>query len=116
GEALSKNIPITVADRPSSAESRTSRPSPIPMQTTTNVAGKMLSGGKSVRASWLTAISALADAQAEAGLIDDCLKSVAAIDDPWTKALVMSQLVQNFTKAGRHELAERQTATITFAL
>ncbi len=116
GEALSKNIPITVADKPHSADSRTARPSPIPAQTTTNISGKTLSGAKSVRASWLTAVSALADAQAEAGLIDDCLKSVTAIDDPWTKALVMSQLVQNFTKSGRHELAERQATTITFAL
>ncbi len=112
-EALAKGIPISVADRNAQIESRTTRPSPIPASQNS---GKVSSGVKSVRASWLTAISALADAQAEAGLIDDCLRSLSAIDDPWTKALVMSQLVQNFTKAGRHDLAERQASTITFAL
>ena len=113
-EALSKGIPIAVAERHSSTDPRSARQSPLPSSPT--VSGKTHSGVKSVRAAWLTAISALADAQAEAGLIDDCLRSASAIDDPWTKALVMSQLVQNFTKAGRHELAERQAASITFAL
>jgi hypothetical protein len=111
GDAQAKGIPVTISERPLGSETRFLRQS-----TPTQVSGKTMTGSKSVRSSWLTAISALADAQAEAGLIDDCLKSAMAIDDPWTKALVMSQLVQNFTKAGRHELAERQSATITFAL
>jgi len=99
GEALNKGVPIAVAERPPGGDSRAHRSTPVPTQSSTS--GRMtLNGTKSVRASWLTAVSTLADAQAEAGLIDDCLRSVAAIDDPWTKALVMSQLVQNFTKAG----------------
>lgn len=114
GEALNQGIPISVADRPLGADSRSTRSSPLPTQTLGST--KTLSGGKSIRASWLTAICALADAQAEAGLIDDCLRSAAAIDDPWTKSLILSQLVQNFTRSGRHELAERQAAGITFAL
>jgi len=113
GDALSKNIPISVAERPQ--DLRSTRQSPIPSQILASGATKT-GAAKSVRSSWLTAISALADAQGEAGLIDDCLKSAGAIDDPWTKALVLSQLVQNFTKAGRHELAERQAGVITFAL
>ena len=87
-----------------------------PVQVSILSSGKTGALSKSVRSSWLTAVSALCDAQAEAGLVDDCLRTAMAIDDPWTKALVLSQLVQNFTKAGRHELAERQAASITFAL
>lgn len=114
GEALNQGIPIAVAERPLGADTRSTRSSPLPTQSMGST--KTLNGGKSVRASWLTAICALADAQAEAGLIDDCLKSAAAIDDPWTKSLVLSQLVQNFTRSGRHELAERHATGITFAL
>jgi len=113
-DALNRGIPIAVEDRSSSSDARTNRPSPIPSASLAS--GKIQTGGKSVRSSWLAAMSTLVDAQAEAGLIDDCLRSASVIDDPWTKALVTSQLVQNFTKAGRHELAERQAASITFAL
>lgn len=129
-DAQMKGIPIAVADKNPSQDPRGVRPAPTPSSTAitpvspnaapptnpTPSASKPITGVKSVRASWLTAVSALVDAQAEAGLVDDCLRSAAAIDDPWTKALISSQLVQNFTKAGRHEMAERQAAGITFAL
>ena len=115
-EALVKGIPISVADSMQNPDARPYRPSHTQTLSAPSASGKFGSPAKLVRSSWLTALGALADAQADAGLIDDCLKTASQVDDPWTKALMLSQLVQSFTRAGRHELAERQAQAITFAL
>lgn len=115
-EALAQGIPISVADVAQNSDTRPYRPAHTQSLPSPSASGKFGSPAKIVRSSWLAALGALADAQAEAGLIDDCLKTASQVDDPWTKALMFSQLVQSFTRAGRHELAERQTQAITFAL
>ena len=62
------------------------------------------------------AISAVATAQAQAGLPQEALSTAYLIDDPWNRALILVQVAQALAKAGNTLEAERIADQITFRL
>ena len=75
-----------------------------------------LTGTKALRASWEAAVSVVAHAQAEAGLVADSLAAAALIEDAWTLAQTYSQIAQALAKTGRGAEAERVISRVGFAL
>lgn len=62
------------------------------------------------------ALSALAQAQAQAGLAEEALNTAGLIEDNWTLSLTLAQVAQELAKTGRSEEAERVAARIPFRL
>ena len=112
-EAKSKGIPLQVM--PKKGKTGSVRRQAID-RNTISMTATSLSGPKTLRTSWENAIASVAQAQADAGLVEDSLASATFIEDPWILAQTLSQISQICAKIGRTVEAERVAGQITFAL
>ncbi|HEY3323386.1 MAG TPA: serine/threonine-protein kinase [Planctomycetota bacterium] len=113
GEANTKGIPMQPTSRRTTAMlfRRTSADLRSFTGTTTS-----FSGTKAIRASFEAALGTVAQAQAEASLVNDALNTTALIDDAWTLSHTLSQVAQAFARTGHTADAEKLCIKITFAL